>query len=114
MPSLQLPDWFGLVLLVGVVCLALTAYIPDTPGWKHRAHGMVAYGLALWMLSVMALVYGMGHLTTVSRLAVLQFVVTGVLFLVLAFTSAWARRYYLYFQSYVVINWLTVLVLISL
>lgn len=113
MPTLELPAWFAGVLAVGFVCLMVTAFVPDKPGAKHRMHWLGAYGVGLTMIAIMASVLVAGQVSAPARLLAAQFVATGIVFLVLAFTSAWCRKRYLYFQSFIIINWVLVLLLIA-
>lgn len=114
MPVLELPGWFSIVLIFGFTCLMLTAFVPDKPGWKHRVHWLVAYGVGITMIAIMFAIAIASQASAFSRLLALAFVVTGIGFLVLAFTNAWCRKRYLYFQASTIVCWVVLLLLVAL
>lgn len=112
MPSVGLGDWFIWVLAIGFVCQAVTAFVPDSTGWKHKTHLVSGYGLAAVLVIFMAILFFASDISGIGRILTAQFVVVSVGLLLLVLFHPWFNKRYLYFQAFVILDWIAVFLLV--
>lgn len=109
-PELGFSSTFSLILTVGLFCDLISLYIPDSGGFKSKAHGFLAYTMMLSIPVMVLYVVMTPNIDSVAKLIglfTLNFMVTT---LVSMRKSEHVRRNILAYQSiYIVSYFFTIL-----
>lgn len=110
-PTLELPSFF--TILAGLACLGLlvAAWIPAAKGWKHKVHGLFAYGAAALVPPMLVMLYLSPKISLLARYMALAvfFYVLVVIAIFTVFKGRVGKYFYLQ-TGYIFLFALTTLV----
>jgi hypothetical protein len=98
-PTLELPLLFA--IFAGLACLGLllAAWIPDSKGWKSKAHRLFAYGAAALVPPMLIMLYYSPNISSFAKsMTLLVFLYDTITFVLVAILKKQESKF-LYFQA---------------
>ena len=98
LPELEMPTVAYVLMALAISGDLISAWIPETTGWKGRVHKWSAYGMAATVLPFTIIIALSPHISTFAHAFSYVAILFMVLFWVLFVTHKKSKEYYLYFQ----------------
>jgi len=99
MPHLKLNALFGSILTLMIICLVVTAVIPDTKGLSRRLHRIAAFSMAVLYLPLSLLIALSATLHVITRILCLGLLIYMLLTFTFVVLMKRSQQRYLVFQG---------------
>lgn len=108
-PTFHLPSIYNYILLFGISCQIIAAWVPDLPGRRSIIHNVAAYSLGMSLLYLGTLLTLSDSFSRSVRL-IDAFLVIIMTILTVAALRVKKSQYIFYQQAYIVCFWIIILV----